>query len=210
MTSVVPIILAAGDSARMGFPKALLPVGQDTFLTRILDTLDQAGLSDPRVVLGAHASLIRPTLANYAASILVNPNPARGQGSSVRLGVQGLDPDCPGCLIWPVDQPLISPDLVRGLAGLFAISMKPLVLPRCQDKPGHPAIFGRSLIEELLAAPADASPKLVVARHRRRAAWLQTDETGVIEDIDTPKDYFRIIGESLESALARRHATNLQ
>ncbi len=190
----------------MGFPKALLPVGKDTFLTRILDTLDKAGLSGNRVVLGTHASLIRPTLANYPARILVNPDPARGQGSSVRLGVQGLDPDCPGCLIWPVDQPLVSPNLVRRLVGLFRLTMAPLVLPRCQGKPGHPAIFGRPLIEELLAAPVDASPKLVVARHRRRAAWLRTEESGVIEDIDTPKDYVRIIGESLESALARRHA----
>lgn len=191
----------------MGFPKALLPLGPDTFLTHILNTLDQVNLHGARVVLGLHEPLIRTVLAKYDVSILVNPDPARGQASSIRLAAQGLDPDCPGCLIWPVDQPLVSPELVHSLIGLFANSGASLALPRCRGIAGHPAILGRPLIEELLAGPADANPKLVVARYRPAAAWLQTEETGTIEDFDTPEDYLRLMGEPLESALARRRAT---
>jgi len=203
MLNIVPLILAAGDSSRMGYPKALLPLGSETFLTRILTALEPLELGMARVVLGVHESFIRPLLAGRSVRILINPDPSRGQISSMKLGAENLDPDCAGCLIWPVDQPLIPAELVRSLIQLFVNTAVPLVLPSCRGRAGHPAIFGRTLIEELLAAPIDASPKLIVARHRAEAAWLTTEETGTIEDIDTPEDYFRLTGETVESALAK-------
>jgi molybdenum cofactor cytidylyltransferase len=205
MPDIVPVILAAGDSSRMGYPKALLPLGTGTFLTRILETLCALGLPEPRVVLGIHEAAIRPLLGAYRVRIILNPEPAGGQISSMKLAMRTLDPDCAGCLIWPVDQPLVSADLVHALTGLFLSSSTALALPRHDGKAGHPAIFGNALIKELLAAPADANPKLIVAPYRKGAAWLPTEEAGTVEDIDTPEDYLRHTGETLASALARRH-----
>jgi molybdenum cofactor cytidylyltransferase len=209
MTNVQPVILAAGDSSRMGYPKALLPLGDDTFLTRILKTLATLELPAARLVLGMHESLVRPLLINYDVCVLINPDPARGTVSSIRLALENLDPGCSGCLIWPVDQPLVSAELVRDLIRLFENSAAPLALPSCGGKAGHPAIFGRVMMDELLALPPDASPKIVVARHKDEGAWLVTEETGTVEDIDTPHDYLRLTGETLESALARRRADRL-
>ena len=203
MPDIVPVILAAGDSSRMGYPKALLPLGADTFLSHILKTLDALALPAARVVLGLHEPRIRPLLQGQRARILINPDPARGQASSIRLALASLDPDTAGCLIWPVDQPLVSPDLVRSLMRLFAESSAAIALPRCQGRAGHPAIFGRAMIRELLTAPLEANPKLVVARHAPETVWLETGESGTVEDIDTPEDYFRLVGEPLASALAR-------
>ena len=205
MQDIIPVVLAAGDSSRMGHPKALLPLGTDTFLTRILKTLDTLRLPDARVVLGTHEPAIRPLLLTYRVDILINPDPAGGQISSMKLAAQSFDPVCRGCLIWPVDQPLVSADLVRNLIRLFRKSAAPLALPRFKGQAGHPVIFGRALIEELLAAPPDANPKLIVARYKSEAAWLPTNESGTVEDIDTPDDYRKHTGETLESALARRH-----
>jgi molybdenum cofactor cytidylyltransferase len=209
MTNVQPVILAAGDSSRMGYPKALLPLGDDTFLTRILKTLAPIELPAACLVLGMHDSLVRSLLINYNVRVLTNPDPGRGPVSSIRLALENLDPGCRGCLIWPVDQPLVSAELVRDLIRLFENCTAPLVLPSCGGKAGHPAIFGRGMMDELLALPPDASPKIIVARHKNEAAWLATEETGTVEDIDTPHDYFRLTGETLESALARRRAERL-
>ena len=205
MQDIIPVVLAAGDSSRMGYPKALLPLGPDTFLTRILKTLDTLRLPEARVVLGAHEPAIRPLLLSCRVEVIMNPDPASGQISSMKLAAQSLDPQCLGCLIWPVDQPLVSASLVRGLIRLFRKSAAPLAAPCFRDRAGHPAIFGRALIGELLAAPPDGNPKLIVARYKSEAAWLMTDEPGTVEDIDTPEDYRRHVGETLAAALARRH-----
>jgi molybdenum cofactor cytidylyltransferase len=158
------------------------------------------------IVLGAHEPEIRPGLAKYRILILVNPDPARGQISSMRLAAEHLDPQCQGCLIWPVDHPLVTPALVSNLIRLFLDTGAPLALPCCRGRAGHPAIFGPVLMQELLAAPPDSSPKLIVGRHRQSAALLETVETGTIEDIDTPEDYYRLTGETLSSVLSRRQA----
>jgi len=205
MQDIIPVVLAAGDSSRMGHPKALLPLGTDTFLTHILKTLSTLRLPDARVVLGIHEPAIRLLLVSLRVDILINPDPAGGQISSMKLAARSLDPVCRGCLIWPVDQPLVSADLVRSLIRLFRKSAAPLALPCFAGQAGHPVIFGRALIDELLAASPDANPKLIVARYKSEAAWLPTNEPGTVEDIDTPDDYHKHTGETLESALARRH-----
>ncbi len=208
MTDIKPVILAAGDSARMGFPKALLPLGAGTFLTHILDTLDALKLPAAWIVLGSHEAMIRPHLNARRADVLVNPNPERGQFSSMRLALENLAPDCIGCLLWPVDQPLISTALVRSLIRLFLHSTASLAMPDCSGKAGHPAIFGRNLIAELLAAPPEANPKFIIAGHKVHAVWLPTEERNTVEDVDTPEDYLRLTGETLASALARQARGN--
>jgi molybdenum cofactor cytidylyltransferase len=203
MPDIVPVILAAGDSSRMGFPKALLPLGRDTFLTHILKTLEEIPLPGVLVILGRDAHRIRPHLASHRVRMLVNPHPELGQSSSLHMALENLPRECSGCLVWPVDQPLVSGALVHELIRLFLNSEASLALPACQRKAGHPAIFGKALIGELLAAPPGANPKPVVARHKKGAICLPTDEKGTIEDCDTPEDYLRITGETLAAVLAR-------
>jgi molybdenum cofactor cytidylyltransferase len=203
MFDVVPVILAAGESSRMSFPKALLPLGPDTFLTRILKTLRTLPLPAALVILGSHASRIEPLMASHQVRVFVNPHPEQGQFSSMRLALENLHPECSGCLIWPVDQPLVSAALVHELIRFFLNSDAALALPDYEGMAGHPTIFGKALIGELLAAPSGANPKLIVARHKKNAVWLPTDERGTVEDIDTPEDYLRLTGETLTAALAR-------
>ncbi len=206
MWNITPIVLAAGSSARMGYPKALLPLGPETFLTHILRILETFDLPDARVVLGDHAARILPVLHLYSVRILINPDPARGQFSSLRLALENLDRDVAGCLVWPVDQPLVSAELLQELIQLFLHSGRSLAMPRCRGKAGHPAIFGAAMIRELLAAPAEADAKSYVARHAHDTSWLATEETGTIEDIDTPEEYRRCTGEVLAELTARSPA----
>lgn len=181
----------------MGYPKALLPTGSHTFLSLILQTLGSACPGDVTVVVGRHAEEIRSRTVDSNVRFVVNPRPELGQISSVQLALRNLEANRAGCLIWPVDQPTVSVELVRGMIGLFKRSEAWIVVPVCRGKRGHPAIFRRELFPELLAWPQGESPKELIRRHRARTLLLPTDETAVVEDVDTPEDYFRLTGQPL-------------
>ena len=203
MKEIAPVILAAGDSSRMGYPKAILPLRNDTFVGRILSTLTRAGLTAPRIVLGRDAGRITPGIADQRIRPLINPNPEQGQLSSMKLALKDLEQDCVACLFWPVDQPGIKEEVVRRLVQLFRDSGALIALPTYKGRRGHPAIFGRGIFQELLQTPIEAGPKDLVRRHAAQTALLPCNEPGVVEDIDTPEEYFRFTGETLKDALRR-------
>lgn len=201
ITTIAPIILAAGDSARMGYPKALLPIGPDTFLTRILGIVRDAGLPTPTIILGKAAPLIQPTIRDWPADIYRNPDPSRGQLSSIQLALSHLKPKYTAAMIWPVDQPAISLELVRSLAQLYVTSESRIACPVFGQRRGHPAIFHRSLFQEFMEAPVDQGPKGIIVRHQDSISTLATEEQASVEDVDTPKQYFNLTGVELKSAL---------
>jgi len=203
LTSIAPIILAAGDSARMGYPKALLPLGRDTFLTRILGTMARVGLASPTIILGRAALAIQAEICNWHTNILINPDPSRGQLSSIQLALSSLHPDFSSAMIWPVDQPLVSEKLVYDIAQLFLATGALIAFPTCGDKRGHPAVFHRLLFHEFMDTPLEEGPQNILLRHQHATATLATDESATVADIDTPSEYRAIIGEELNSALAR-------
>lgn len=199
--SIGPIVLAAGDSTRMGYPKALLPLEGDTFITRILKTLRNAGLPRPVVILGRAAPMIRPQIAGWPADVFVNPDPDRGQLSSIQLALSSLNPEFAAGMIWPVDLPAVSEDLVRRLVQLFSVSAPQIAFPMHGGKRGHPAIFHRALFREFMDASPEEGPKGILARYRHDSAVLETEESASVQDIDTPMDYENLTGRTLDSVL---------
>jgi molybdenum cofactor cytidylyltransferase len=206
LNSIAPVILAAGDSTRMGHPKALLPLGSDLFINRILKTAREAGLPDATVVLGNAASIIKPQIVDVQANILINPDPNRGQLSSIQIALNSLGPDIDAALIWPVDMPYVTTALVRRLAELFIESMNSGALisyPIYGDKRGHPAVFHRSLFQEFMTEPLTKGPKELLLRHQHETTTLEVQESFAVKDIDTPEEYLELTGETLDSALKR-------
>jgi molybdenum cofactor cytidylyltransferase len=206
IASIAPIILAAGDSTRMGYPKALLPLGSERFITHILGILRNLGFPKPVIILGRAAPIIQPQIENWPASIQINPNPDRGQLSSIQLGLAAIGSEFIAGMIWPVDQPAVSEDLVFRVAQLFLTSGALIACPKCNETRGHPAIFRRSLFQEFMEAPLEEGPKRILMRHREESAILLTEELGAIHDIDTPEDYQSLTGETPASALVRADA----
>jgi CTP:molybdopterin cytidylyltransferase MocA len=187
----------------MGYPKALLPLGSDTFLTRILQTLKAIGMPKPVIVLGRTASVIQTRLQNWPADIYINHAPDRGQLSSIQIGLSHIDPEFIAGMIWPVDQPAVSENLVRCLVELFLNSSSRIACPVYGDKRGHPAIFHRALFREFMEAPLEEGPKKIIVRHQAATALLPTEESASVRDIDTPAEYEALTGESLDNALAK-------
>ena len=203
--SIVPVILAAGNSERMGYPKALLPLGNEIFLTRILRVLSEADLARPRLILGHDAELITAHLGDFSVDIHVNPAPDRGQLSSIQLGVSGLPEEFEAVMIWPVDQPAISVEITRRLAKLFITQGCRIAVPLHDNRRGHPAIFHRTLFHEFMEAPMEKGAKGIISRYESETCFLRTDETSVFADIDTPSDYQKLTGRSIWSVISDRY-----
>jgi molybdenum cofactor cytidylyltransferase len=204
LETIAPVILAAGDSTRMGHPKALLPLGPDLFINRILKTIRDVGLPTATVMLGNAAPIIKPhVFMDAQPNILINPDPSRGQLSSIQLGLSSLASEMNAALIWPVDIPYVTAGLVRRLVDLFINSGAVIALPVYGEKRGHPAIFHRSLFKEFMEAPLAKGPKEILVRHRPDTATLQVQELFSVKDVDTPLEYQELTGESLDSALKR-------
>jgi molybdenum cofactor cytidylyltransferase len=203
IASIAPVVLAAGDSTRMGHPKALLPLGEEIFVNHILKTLHDAGLMNATVILGKAAASIRPKIEDPQARILINPDPDRGQLSSIQLALTHVDSSAVAAMIWPVDMPAVPADVVSSLLELFIHSGSLICFPLYGGKRGHPAIFHRSLFQEFMDAPLSEGPKKILERHQQETSTLPVQVSAAVKDIDTPADYEALTGETLDSALAR-------
>jgi len=185
------VILSAGESSRMGRPKALLPIDGQTFIERIVASLRHGGIERIVVVLGFNAEELRRQTAHLAVDVLINPDYQRGQLSSLQVAVRHLqtDKNCHGMMVHLVDHPYIDPKLVQLMLRRFDESKPLIVVPRHQGKRGHPVIFSRALFGELLDAPMDEGAKAVVNAHRDETLEIDTEDVGITLDIDTPELY---------------------
>jgi molybdenum cofactor cytidylyltransferase len=188
---IAAVVLSAGESSRMGRPKALLPIGGKNFIEKIVEALTEAGLEKIIVVLGHDAEAMRQKIAHLPVTILVNTDYKKGQLSSLQTALRHLlgDKHCSAMLVHLVDHPYINPALVKLLIRRFEASEKPIAVPRFHGKRGHPVVFARSLFDELLAAPEDQGAKAVVNAHRRETLEIDTEDEGITVDIDTPELY---------------------
>jgi molybdenum cofactor cytidylyltransferase len=198
---IVAIVLAAGESSRMGRPKALLPVGGMRFIDRIVKTLRTTGVGEILVVLGHNAGELRQKISDLPITILVNSDYKKGQLSSLIVALRYIEAanmarDVEGILVHLVDHPYISATLVDLMIDRFRHSKKPIVVPRFRGHRGHPVIFSRSLFAELLATPLDQGAKAVVHAHAGETLEIDTEDQGVTVDIDTPEEYKKHVEEN--------------
>jgi molybdenum cofactor cytidylyltransferase len=191
MPRIAAVVLSAGESSRMGRPKALLPIEGETFIGRIVGSLKRTQVGKILVVLGHNADPLAAALGALSVEILINPNYQLGQLSSLQVAVRTLlpDPDCDGMLVHLVDHPYIDASLVDRMIRQFYESKKDIVVPRCRGKRGHPVLFSRRLFGELLDAPMDQGAKAVVNAHGDATLEIETDDEGITVDIDTPELY---------------------
>ena len=183
------LILAAGASRRMGSPKALLSIGETTFLRHIVETLAAAGITDVVVVLGADIEKIKPTLGWFDGAIVENADWEKGQLSSIAAGMEILlRKKVEGVILWPVDHPLIGPDLIVDMVEAFERSGRKIVLPVFKGRRGHPVLFSSEMFPSLMSASLLLGAKEVVRRHPEEIEEVSTSTEGILRNIDTPDD----------------------
>jgi len=190
---IAGLILAAGESSRMGQDKALLTYGGRTFLETIVATLHEAGMERVVVVLGHHAEQIQGAVTLEGAEIVINHDYARGQTSSLQAGLRALErADLEAVALCLVDHPLVSADTVRRLVVSFRQSGAPVVIPTFRNQRGHPAVISRALFEDLLRLSPDEGANTVIRKHHDAAKSVEVSDEGILIDVDNPDVYRRL------------------
>ncbi len=190
---IVPIVLAAGQGRRLGGNKALLDLGGTPALLRILGTIASAGLEVVIVVIGHDGervcAMIDGETQYSTTTIVVNPDPERGQTSSVQCGIAALPPIARATLVWPVDHPLVSPDDVRAITTRAAAHPEAtVVLPTHAGRNGHPVLLARALFPRLLALAPETPLRNLVRGERERTSFVERPTDAILRDLDTPAD----------------------
>ncbi len=193
MTTAV-IILAAGNSARMGRPKQLLDYAGEPLIRRAACVALQARCGPVVVVLGANEPQIREALVGLDLEMTINPRWPEGMGTSIQagLGSAGLN-SADAVILLLADQPRVSSAFLQQLVERHHQTGKPIVAAQYAETAGVPALFARSTFPLLLALSPNQGCKQVILHHPQDALLIDYPEAAT--DIDTPEDYARATTE---------------
>lgn len=192
------VILAAGESSRMGRDKALLPwppqaTGAGETLLSAAIQLFSPYVDLVLVVTGANERDLAPVVYAHGGSIVVNPDPARGQFSSLRAGLQEvLSRGRDAAMVTLVDRPPVKPETIPALTTAFEQAMRSgkwAVIPEYQGKHGHPILAGREMIEAFLRAPESSNAREVEHANLAKIQYVPVDDPLVVANVDTPEQY---------------------
>ncbi|HEX5413282.1 MAG TPA: nucleotidyltransferase family protein [Terriglobia bacterium] len=188
--AIAAIVLAAGESSRMGTDKALLMYRGRTFLENIISSLHDAGVRRVVIVLGHHAGLIQQRIDLSTVEFVVNQDYGRGQTSSLQAGLRALTGNEPnGVIVCLVDHPAFSVETARKLIQHFSFTGRSVVIPQIDGIHGHPVLLGRELFGKLLALGPHQGADTVVHQYRGRTEFVDVADPGILIDVDDPESY---------------------
>ncbi|CAH2603840.1 NTP transferase domain-containing protein [Rhodovastum atsumiense] len=181
------VVLAAGWSSRMGAFKPLLPLGESTVVGRVVATLRQAGITRIHVVTGHQSEAMAPVLARLGVVGVANPGFTDGMLSSVRRGLSSFADAPRGCLLLPVDLPLVRPQTILRTLRAAAATGAAVVHPCMRGRRGHPPFIDRRLFAPILATDAPGGLRAILDRYP--AEEVAVADRFCLHDLDEPADY---------------------
>jgi molybdenum cofactor cytidylyltransferase len=189
------IILAAGESARLGQPKQNLVFEDQTLLERAIETGLKSNCNPVTVILGANAELINISNKNVKLKIIHNPEWQGGMASTIRAGINEIIKIryVDSAIIMLCDQPFVTPELLNQLLLKKVETGKPVVTCSYQGINGVPALFDRSLFGELSILDGNEGAKKIIIKYHNEAASIPFEKGSI--DIDTSEDYDRLVGK---------------
>jgi molybdenum cofactor cytidylyltransferase len=211
------IVLAAGESKRMGRPKQMLPWQGKTLLRHVLETLVRSDADEIILVLGHEAESIRKSLTEFQIEtfenqiperkmysarrdhdfhqshikIVINPDYKQGMASSLRAGLLAIDPKSDAFLVLLADQPGIGPDIINHMIREFrqANPKRGIVRPVYHGLRGHPVLIGAQYLQEARQLQGDVGARRILIDHPEDILEIDVDRDAVLTDIDTPEEY---------------------
>lgn len=181
------IILAAGESRRMGRPKALLPFRGGTFLTAIADNLGRR-CSPVIAVFGFDAARVSQSAPPNVKAI-ENPDYQLGMLTSLKAGLRAVPDSCDALMFTLVDHPAVLPSTIDAVMESAAL----IAIPRSGNRRGHPVLIRRQIACEFLREPLTSRVRDVIDRHAGEIDYIDVDDPGVSDDIDDPALYEKLL-----------------
>lgn len=184
------IILAAGQSRRMGQPKMLLPWGKATVIEHVITTFLNAGIEEIVVVTGGSRELVEKATAQYPVRRIHNNEYASGEMlSSLQCGLRGMPDRVQATLVGLGDQPQVQESSVQDVVAGYQKSKSTLAVPSFQMRRGHPWLVARPLWDELLQMKPPESARDFLNRHAGEIHYVNVNSPSILADLDTPEDY---------------------
>ena len=190
---ICAIVLAAGESQRMGVQKLLLPFGSKTVITHIVDQLTASSVGEVHVVVGCHGERVSRELSGRPVSIVNNSNYKSGMLSSARCGINAITQKCKAILVALGDQPSVTTKLIDQMLQTFTYTEKQILVPLYQGKRGHPIMFSATYRDEILTHYDNVGLRGLLYAHKDDIFELSVETSGVLSDMDYPEDYQREI-----------------
>ena len=183
------VILAAGESKRMGEAKLLLPFGEKTIIETVINNVIQSKVEKILVVLGSAREKIEQKIKNYSLKIAFNPNFRSGMLSSVHAGFQALPEQAQAALVVLGDQPSISTSVINELIDAYKRTRKGIVLPVYKSERGHPVLIDMKYRREVENLSPDIGLRGTGYNHPEDILEVDVEASSIFQDIDYMEDY---------------------
>ncbi len=190
-SKIAGIILAGGEAKRYGSPKQLLLWRGSPFVRCVANAALSAGLDPVVLVTGANAEQVSEAVKDLPLHVAYNPDWQDGQSTSLRRGIVSLPDDVQAALIFLVDMPQISQELIHALITRYQQTRGPIVTPRMGSRRGNPVLFDRAVFHDLTAIKGDEGGRVIFQRYPvQEVLW---EDALLLMDVDTNDDYLRLI-----------------
>ena len=193
------IVLAAGESRRMGTPKLLLPFGEVTMIEAVVHSLLRSKVDKVLVVLGSDREKVMPLLAGKDVDTVMNHRYRDGMLSSIQAGFQALPQNTRAVLVCLGDQPLIPVSVVNLMIECYKKTKRGIILPIYKKRRGHPILIDMRYKDEVLALSPDIGLRALTHNHPEEVEEVEVDSARILQDIDYPEDYNRELSSKEEN-----------
>ncbi|MEA4910366.1 MAG: selenium cofactor biosynthesis protein YqeC [Anaerolineaceae bacterium] len=185
------IVLAAGGSSRYGQPKFLLPWQGQALIRSVVIKALESGLDQVIVVVGAVIEAVQAALSGLPVQFVINPDWQEGQSTSIRRGLELINPACGAAVFLLADQPFLSAELIRRLIERHQAGLPAILAPQVNGRRANPVLFDRRMFDELRSVHGDVGGRALFQRYG--VEYLDWPDERLLLDIDTPQDYERSI-----------------
>lgn len=186
-SQIAAVVPAAGLSTRMGQFKPLAYLGGRPVVERVVESLRLGGVGEVLVVAGHRAEELGPVAERHGARLVINPDYEQGMFSSIRAGVEALDPACRVFLVLPVDIPLVRPTTIRTLLAAFDQGAGAVLHPTFRSQRGHPPLLAGDLAQGVLTWSGQGGLAGLLATWEDRAREVPVADEYILSDLDTPE-----------------------
>lgn len=193
MGEIWGIILAAGESKRMGFPKMLLDFNGKTMIECVIENVKSSVIDDIMVVLGAENEKLAKLAEVSSVKHCYNDDYKTGMLSSVKCGIRNLPSGIEAFLVFQGDQPFIGSEVIDTMIGAYSRSGKGLIIPVYRNRRGHPLLISNKYRDAVEILSVEHGLRSLVYKYPEDVMEIDTDEPGILRDFDTYEDYKTVI-----------------
>jgi molybdenum cofactor cytidylyltransferase len=188
---ITAIVLAAGESKRMGEPKMLMPWGKSTVLQTVISTLQKSGLNDILVVTGGARAQIESLIGKTVQTIFNKDYINDDMLLSIQVGLRAKIREASAALICLGDQPQMQEKSAREIITAWEQNRARIIVPSYEKHRGHPWLIAREYWDEIINMPTEQTMRDFFKQHKSEIFYVNVETPTILQDLDTPEDYLK-------------------